>query len=383
VARFSSPISDSTLATIASLYDAALDHSLWPAALAKLTQLTSSQASTFWVLDANSASLHPTFASVNFDQRVVDDYVGGIASLDPTVRYLLSHPKATIVHDGMLGPAADEDTRKYMDWHERNVETRYRLVAQCNLGSKLQAGVALHRAYRAGRYDATDIGRFEIINEHLRRALAIGVKLGSLATKQRLTADLLDRNASAIFLLDARRHVVFMNRTAEEMKAHAEGIRVSSDGIHLGVRREDENLQALVARVIAAQQSQCSLGEAMQASRPSGRRPYGIWVTGVAQSPMALTLFRPAVCVLISDPEQPSGPPASHLQTLFRMTRAEARLAASLAAGETLRAAAAELGITYGTARSRLTQLFRKTNTQSQGQLIRLLLTSLPAVNRT
>jgi DNA-binding CsgD family transcriptional regulator len=57
------------------------------------------------------------------------------------------------------------------------------------------------------------------------------------------------------------------------------------------------------------------------------------------------------------------------------MTQAEARLAVRLAAGETLRAAADRLGITYGTARSRLTQLFRKTNTRSQGQLIRLLLT--------
>jgi DNA-binding CsgD family transcriptional regulator/PAS domain-containing protein len=383
VDRFASSISDHTLATIASLYDAALDHSLWPAALARLTQLTGSQASTFWVLDAGSASLHPTFASINFDQRAVDDYVGGMASLDPTVRYLLAHPKATIVHDGMLGPAADDDTRKYMDWHERNVETRYRLVAQCDLGSKLQAGVALHRAHRAGRYDSTDIGRFEIINQHLRRALAIGVRLGSLATQQRLTAELLDRNASAIFLLDAQRRVVFMNRTAEEMKAHGEGIRVSSDGIHLAIRREDESLQGLITRVIAAQQSQCSLGEAMQASRPSGRQPYGIWLTGVAQSPIALTLFRPVVCVLISDPEQPSGPPVSHLQSLFRMTPAEARLAASLAAGATLRAAADGLGITYGTARSRLTQLFRKTNTQSQVQLIRLLLAYWPTVKRT
>jgi hypothetical protein len=119
----------------------------------------------------------------------------------------------------MLGPGDDEGTREYMDWHERNVETRYRLAVQSHLGSNLQAGVALHRARRAGRYGSTDIGRLEVINEHLRRALAVGVKLGSLATQQRLTADLLDRNVSAIILLDASRRLVFMNRTAEELKA--------------------------------------------------------------------------------------------------------------------------------------------------------------------
>jgi hypothetical protein len=144
-----SPSSDQTLAAIASLYDAAFDQALWPKALAQLTSLTDSQASTFWLLDAGSRSLHPTFVSINFDQRVVDHYVGGIASLDPTVRYLLAHPKADIVHDGMLGPGQDDDTRRYMDWHVRNVETRYRLVAQSELGPSIQAGVALHRAERA------------------------------------------------------------------------------------------------------------------------------------------------------------------------------------------------------------------------------------------
>jgi hypothetical protein len=92
VARIGATAFDQTLATIAALYDAALDQNLWPVALAKLTQLTRSQASTFWVLDAGSGSLHPTFVSINFDQRAVDDYLSGMANLDPTVRYLLTHP---------------------------------------------------------------------------------------------------------------------------------------------------------------------------------------------------------------------------------------------------------------------------------------------------
>jgi hypothetical protein len=83
-----------------------------PVALAKLTELTGSQASTFWALDAGSGTLHPTFVSINFERRAVEDYLGGMAKLDPTVRYLL-------------------------EWHERSVETRYRLVAQSDLGSGL------------------------------------------------------------------------------------------------------------------------------------------------------------------------------------------------------------------------------------------------------
>jgi DNA-binding CsgD family transcriptional regulator len=372
--------SEQTFAAIAAVYDAAFDEALWPEALAELTRLTNSQASTFWLLDARSRSLHPTFVSINFDQRVVDDYLGGIANLDPTVRYLLAHPKAAIVHDGMLGPDQDDDTRMYMDWHERNVETRHRLVAQCQLGSELQAGVALHRANRAGRFDSAEIARFGLINEHLRRALAISARLGSLAAKQQLTADLLDRSVSAIILLDENLRVVLMNRVAEQLKARPDGIRISADGIHLGVPQEDQHLRMLMAGVMASQQSQRSLGEVMRATRPSGRRPYGIWMTGVAKPPAALTMFRPVLWVLINDPERSTGPSEPHLQALFGMTQAEARLAVRLTAGASLHAAADELGITYGTARTRLIQLFQKTNTQSQGQLIQLLLGCLPAL---
>lgn len=377
---FSSPrtLSERTLATIAAVYDAALDEKLWPAALSKLTQLTGSQASSFWVLDGHNRSLHPTFVVVNFDQRAVDDYLGGMARLDPTVRYLLAHPGEPIVHDGVLGQDEDDDTRQYMDWHERSVETRYRLVGQSQLGAKLQAGIALHRTRKAGRYEPGDIRQFAIVHEHLNRALTFGVRLGSIASSQQLTTVLLDRNATGVILLDTQRRVVFMNRTAEDLQVRCDGIRVSNQGIRAVHRTEDERLQALVARAIASQQSGNSIGEAMRVSRPSGRQPYAVWVNAVARPPTALASFRPAVCVLISDPERAIGPLAPHLQALFNMTPAEARLAVRLGDGESLRAAASRSGVTYGTARTTLTQIFRKTNTRSQGQLIRLLLSCWP-----
>lgn len=371
---------EQTLEAIASLYDAALNEALWPEALAQLTELSNSQASTFWLLDSGARSLHPTFVAINFDQRVVDDYVGGIASLDPTVRYLLAHPKAPIVHDGMLDLGEDEDTRTYMDWHERNVETRYRLVAQSELGDGLQAGVALHRARRAGRFDVDEIDRLAIINDHLQRALAIGAKLGSLANREQLTAELLDRSVSAIILLDVNRRIVFTNHAADAMNARRDGIRFVSNTIHLALAQEEERLRALVDRAIHSKLPHRSFAEAMRVTRPSGRRPYYVWIARVAQSPSALTTFRPAVWLVISDPETAPALPVPHLQALFGMTQAEARLAVHLASGESLRLAADQLGITYGTARTRLIQLFQKTGTQSQGQLIHLLLSCLPGL---
>ncbi|HXS21939.1 MAG TPA: hypothetical protein VN735_11960 [Steroidobacteraceae bacterium] len=373
-----SPLDDS-FAAIAALYDAALDDRLWPDALRKLTEVTGSQASSFWVLvRSNPSLLHPTFITINFDRKAVDEYLGGMAPLDPTVRYLVAHPRESIVHDGMLGSGRDEETRRYLDWHERSVETRFRLVGQCTLAEGLQAGVALHRARESGRYEIADIERFRLLHQHLRRALTVGARVGSLTGLQRVGEELLDRSSAAIFLLDRAGRVVFMNRAAEALKAREDGLQIATDGLHLPVTLEDEQLQLLIRQALASSQHPTgSPGGVMRASRPSGKRPFGVSVTTLARVPAALTLFRPLVCVLISDPERRLCPSVQHLGTLFNMTEAEARLAVCLADGEPLRGAAEQLGVTYGTARSRLTQLFEKTSTRSQSELMRLLLTVL------
>jgi len=85
----------------------------------------------------------------------------------------------------------------------------------------------------------------------------------------------------------------------------------------------------------------------------------------------------PRVCIVISDPERTTPVLELGLQTVYGLTEAEARLAALLANGENLRTAAAQLGITYGTCRSRLAEIFQKTETRSQPELIGLLLKTL------
>jgi DNA-binding CsgD family transcriptional regulator len=118
----------------------------------------------------------------------------------------------------------------------------------------------------------------------------------------------------------------------------------------------------------------------MRAPRPSGKRPYVIPVGPVSRQYPALSAFRPALCVVITDPDCQTLLPAHQLRASFGLTGAEAHLAARLAIGEDLRSAADKLKITYGTARSRLAEIFRKTDTRRQGELIRLLLTTLSSV---
>jgi len=69
------------------------------------------------------------------------------------------------------------------------------------------------------------------------------------------------------------------------------------------------------------------------------------------------------------------------LRSHFGLTPAEARLALHLVTGETLRSAAAKLSISYQTARTHLKNIFKKTTTYRQTQLVIVILTVLPGLN--
>src|SRR5262245_30986886 len=74
--------------------------------------------------------------------------------------------------------------------------------------------------------------------------------------------------------------------------------------------------------------------------------------------------------------------PIELLRSHFDLTPAEARLALHLVAGETLRSAEAKLAITYETARTHLKNIFSKTGTCRQAELVVVLLTAVPGCAR-
>jgi DNA-binding CsgD family transcriptional regulator len=62
----------------------------------------------------------------------------------------------------------------------------------------------------------------------------------------------------------------------------------------------------------------------------------------------------------------------------FGLTPSEARLALNLVTGETLRSAAAELHISYETARTQLKSILSKTGTRRQAELVVVIVTAFP-----
>jgi DNA-binding CsgD family transcriptional regulator len=81
----------------------------------------------------------------------------------------------------------------------------------------------------------------------------------------------------------------------------------------------------------------------------------------------------PAAIIYVSDPLLRVEPDRHVLSTAFDLSRREADLAALLLRGDSLAQAAERLAMSRNTARNHLQAIFRKTQTNSQAGLIRLL----------
>jgi DNA-binding CsgD family transcriptional regulator/PAS domain-containing protein len=375
-------------AVIEALYDAALDESLWPSALESLAEATDSKAATLWVLDRAAEPRLPAFTTFNFAADFISEYLQHMAVEDPTVQYLVAHPDLAVLHDGLYLSDRDMDRLAYFDWHRRHTDMRYRLLGQIRPAPSIQAGVALHRPRSIGRYEPRDIEQFHLLYRHLERALAIGFRLGSLCSAQAGLGAALERHHAAILLLDHRHRLLYANAQAEAIVGQRDGIALGRQGPVLDRPADHHRLQALIGAATGETIRGQTIGNAaaagsasggiMSVPRRSGKRPFYLLVAPVSQQARLLSNWRAAVMLIITDPETAAPPRMAQIQAAFGLTPAEARLAATLATGTELRAAARALGIGYGTARTRLTEIFQKTQTRRQSELVRLLLTALP-----
>ena len=83
--------------------------------------------------------------------------------------------------------------------------------------------------------------------------------------------------------------------------------------------------------------------------------------------------------LLVSDPDLAVNPAANMLASLYKLSPAEAQLAAALASGANVTDYAEVRELSLNTVRTQLNQILAKTGTHRQAELVKLILTG-PAI---
>jgi DNA-binding CsgD family transcriptional regulator/PAS domain-containing protein len=241
--------------------------------------------------------------------------------------------------------------------------------------------VSINGSLGRAPFSQSDVALLRDLMPHLGNALQLHRRLAEAHASATDMRHALDRLAQGVVLVSRTGRVLHLNRAAAATVEARDGITVDAGELRAGRTGDTSALRAAIHRAASARERGSPIEGRLDIGRPSGRRSYEVLVTPVVEKLFDAADDSPAVMVFVADPERFVAPPEDRLRTLFGLTRTEARVALALLESLDPAVVANRLDVRVSTIRSHLRQLFLKTNTTRQSDLVRLLLTlSAPAI---
>jgi DNA-binding CsgD family transcriptional regulator len=357
-------------AVIGDIYDAAIDPTLWRQVLGRICAFVGgSSAVLFWHDAATERSevLHLFNENLTYTRLYFEKYL----PMNPMF------PAATFVDAGVV--VADEDimpaaelvkTRFYKEWVRPqgilgslavNLEKGVTRTSLINIRTTVPTNQQMR--YRLG-----------ILVPHLQRATAISRLFDqSKATELALT-DTLDHVEAAVFLVDANAGITFANNTAKKMLGEATLVRKEGNALRAVAPDADRILLSIFASAEKGDASVGVRGVAVPLTDASDKR----WFAHVlpltsGRRRQAGDNYAAVAAVFIRKTAPNALSPLEGIAKLYKLTASEVRVFDAVLKVSGVRAIAELLGLSQATVKTHLQNLFRKTKTKRQSELIKLV----------
>jgi DNA-binding CsgD family transcriptional regulator len=355
------------LEVVDRLYAAALGEARWPDVLRGVTQFFDAAGLCVFDVDRRRGAL-VKWQAHGLDEGT-DEYVAHINAIDPRMKFSMRRPAGHIAFDARFISEREMDRHEFYDWQFRRSGVRYFLGSRMRDEGDVSSMIGLNFTPGHGPPSEHDIQTFTIVRNHVRNAWLLWSRRDHGPIE--LPGFLSERVPWGVVTLDARGRILAMNGQAERIAAANDGLRVERGHLVAAQPAENRVLQGLVAAVLRAQASPAlHEGGAVLVARP-GLPGYVVQV--LPNIRVGKSGAGPAAIIYISDPLMPATPDRNVLVSAFGLTPREADLALLMLRGDSLADAADSLAIARNTARNHLQAIFRKTGTNSQAGLIRVL----------
>jgi DNA-binding CsgD family transcriptional regulator len=183
----------------------------------------------------------------------------------------------------------------------------------------------------------------------------------------------IDALEQAVLLVTQRAVVLHVNRVAAALLDAGGLTRDAAGAVACPRPADSRRLRRLVAEASRGPRADAAVGGLMVVHRRPCERPLSLQVVPL-QRHAAGTADYATVALLASDPGRPLATAEPHLRELYRLTPAEARVAAAIVELVSPLAVAERLAISVHAVRVHLKRVFAKTGTRRQSELVRLLL---------
>ena len=227
--------------------------------------------------------------------------------------------------------------------------------------------IPLFRPTRDRLYGQADIRALKRLAPHMRRAMQIGELLGRQQVERDGLAQLLDRLTFGVILLDCERRILFANFAAEDLaQAGAMPLR---RGFHFGFSDADDMawLTGIFSQHASADERRLlrlTLGRRVLATAMRFGHPH-------SGAGLFAQIGTPACLLVRQDPDGQSASDATLFARLHGLTKAVRGVLQLLLEGKTPAKIVDVPKVTLATAKTHLSRVFEKTETNRQAELVR------------
>lgn len=358
---------------IGCIYDAAIEPASWPHLLEQLSLFVGGCAATIYSKDATRRTIDIAF-DYGVERRFRENYISDFVKIDPTTIGSFYFDVGEVVSVTDILPYGEfSETRFFKEWVQpQNFSDAALSILDKSVTSYAAFSVFQHQ--KIGQVDGEMRRRMNLVVPHIRRAVLIGRIINLHKNEATAFADTLDTLVAALFLLDARGHVVQANASGRSLIAEASVLRASGGRLVINDASADTLLREALIATQGGDDNLGTRGISLPIPGPDSNH-YVAHVlpltAGARRKAGAGYAATAAVFMHKTDIELPSAPEA--IAKLYKLTPSELRVLLKIFEIGGVPDVAVALGISEATAKTHLRRLFEKTGTSRQADLVKLV----------
>jgi DNA-binding CsgD family transcriptional regulator len=355
------------------IYAAAFDAALWPRALVRLADLTRSESPVLMLFQPTLRQMSG-FAP-RTDPEAVRAYGEHWNHRNPLEQATRSRPVFEIASpETVMGAREFAKTPIFNEWWQPSGLGTAALETNLLFDGDFPTILNINRKDGADDYGSEDVAIFSLAARHIARAIEVGRAVSGATLGAEMLAAALEERGESVLLVDHQARILFATRAARLLLEAGDVLCLAGGAVAVA------GCPGVLERLVASCQLLDSVrGGGSVAVERTGRSPLRLTVAPF-RAPVLDTDERwfgtaqPAAVVTVLDPEAAEQSRAAAWRARFGLTPAEARFALEIVRGGGRRAAARRFGISDSTARTHLSNIFAKTGTARQAEMVARLL---------
>ena len=357
---------------LASLHEATLDDSQWPATSALIDDAIGSQGNTLLVGAGPPDALQISFVGLYYrGERRPDlerEYLTVYHPLDECVPRFRQLPANQIVHATALYTSQELQTSvAYNDGLRR-------LHGQNSLKVRLAGPAGSHITWSpadpvaGGDWASPALALFTGLLPHIRQFVRVRQALVSAGALGSAGADLLETPRLGVLHLDRRGQILAANDRARALLRHGAALSDQDGQLRARTPAAHARLARLLAGALPSSSASAVSGSMLLPRAPEGP-PVVMHVKPVVVPPPDYGAAHVAALVLLVEPGHPARLDPGLVATTLGLTRAESHVAVGVAAGQTVRELAGTTGRQVSSIHWHLKRIYRKLGLSRQAEL--------------